>query len=790
MPRPTTTAGAPAGIASGRRLLRRLAPLGLALLAAAPLRAQVWQIPATPVRAQPTAANANFFPICVWYSGGKSRAPMISRDPGAERAAWRRELQTIRATGFNCVKTWVDWSTAEPRPGQFDLAGLKQLLALAQQTGLRVMVQIYADSAPQWVGEKYPDARFTTATGVRIRSQAAPGYPLDAPGVRAAELGFYRAVARVAGASPAFFGYDLWSEPHLVNWVWFNDLPHVQFGYSAATQAHFRRWLEQKYGGSLARLNQAWYRTYTAWSQVEAPRFGTILSYTDFLDWQDFISDDLALDLRAMAEAVHQADPAHVTSSHSDIPGVLNSPLSGYGNPDDWKMAAQVDYYGASFYPKHASARFGGWKPAFRAFAYAGAYAASYGRGFYVGELQAGQGATGLKVNVPVTAGDIRDWTWSLIAHGAKAICYYAWYPMNAGYESDGYGFIHLDGTLTRRARAGGAIARVVTRHARLLHQAQPAPAEIAILYNPLSYMSGGDTVGPGERIRQSMLGFYRALWQENIPVTMIHAHQVAEGGLLAQGRPAYRAIYLPYAITLSDADARAIAAYVKDGGIAIGEARLAWNNARGFANAPIPGGGLARVFGVKETGLLPGAKMTYTFLPSAPDGLAGLTLPSEQFAEVLAVHRGRVLARFANGTPAVVAARYGRGQTIFFASFLGLAAAQATGTDADRSIQALARWAGVTAPVQVRGTGGGDAGAVSARLLERGPRAGNDTVVVAVNRGTAGVFTLRVDRPAATAANWLAPGAAIALEHPSAGVTQFRLRLANGGVAVVHLAP
>ncbi|MGH9535390.1 MAG: beta-galactosidase [Terriglobales bacterium] len=771
--------------------MARACPLGSALAAsvlaaalAIPLVAQTWEIPTTPLRAEQTPANRDFFPVAVWYSGGKSRAPMVSRHPRRERQAWLRDLRTIRTTGFNTVKTWVDWSTAEPRPGQFDLTSLRQLLALAHQVGLRVIVQVYADSAPAWVGRQNPTARFTTATGVQIHSQAAPGYPMDAPGVRRAELGFYQAVARVAAASPAFYGYDLWSEPHLVNWVWFNDLPHVQFGFNPYTQARFRRWLEKKYGGSLERLNAAWYRTYTAWGQVQAPRFGTILSYTDFLDWQDFLSDDLAFQLRAMAAAVHEVDPTHLTSSHSDIPGVLNTPLSGYVNPDDWKMAPQVDYYGASFYPKHASARFGGWKPAFRAFGYDGAYAASGGRGFYVGELQAGQGATGLRVNVPVTAADIRDWTWSLIAHGAKAICYYAWYPMNAGYESDGYGFIRLDGTLTRRARAGGAIARVVTRHATLLHQAQPAPAQIAILYNPLSYLSGGDTVGPGRRVRDSMLGFYRALWRENIPVTFIHAHQVALGGLSR-----YRAVYLPYAITLSNADATAIRRYVRHGGVAIGEARLAWNNARGFANAAIPGGGLAQVFGVEEEALIPGAKSAYTFLPTAPDGLAGLWLPAAEFQEDLKVTRGQVLARFADGQPAVVASGYGRGKTLFIGSFLGLAAEQSTAPDADRAIQAMARWAGISAPVRVTGAGASPAarGAsqVEARLLERG----GTTILVAINRGAAGQFRFAVRRPAARGVNWLAQDVPVAVRS-AGGESELNLRLAHEGVAVICLQP
>src|SRR5579875_3752837 len=132
----------------------------------------------------------------------------------------------------------------------------------------------------------------------------------------------------------------------------------------------------KKYG-TLDALNASWYRTFTAWNLVDPPRFGTILSYADFLDWKAFISDKLAEDLRAKEEAVHEADQTRLTTSHSDIPSVLASPLDDYGMPDDWKMSAQVDYYGASIYPKHASAQLGGWPPAFRAFAFDGEYSAS-----------------------------------------------------------------------------------------------------------------------------------------------------------------------------------------------------------------------------------------------------------------------------------------------------------------------------------------------------------------------------------------------------------------------------
>ena len=75
------------------------------------------------------------------------------------------------------------------------------------------------------------------------------------------------------------------------------------------------------------------------------------------------------------------------------------------------------------------------------------------GRGFYVGELQAGYGVHGTVVGSPVTSSDLEMWTWGMVSRGARAINYYAFYPMNAGYESGGYGMISLDGSLTERSR-------------------------------------------------------------------------------------------------------------------------------------------------------------------------------------------------------------------------------------------------------------------------------------------------------------------------------------------------
>ena len=70
------------------------------------------------------------------------------------------------------------------------------------------------------------------------------------------------------------------------------------------------------------------------------------------------------------------------------------SPLSGFGNPDDWWMTRSVDHYGTSIYPKHAAAATP-WSPVRLTSALDGIRSAARDRGWWIGELQAGTGCDG-----------------------------------------------------------------------------------------------------------------------------------------------------------------------------------------------------------------------------------------------------------------------------------------------------------------------------------------------------------------------------------------------------------
>lgn len=678
-----------------------------------------------PARHAPQRSAEPFVPVGVWYGGGTSRAPMVSRNAAPERDAWRRDLQAIKSLGFNSIKTWVDWASTEPVRGQYRLDALEQVLSLADDVGLRVIIQIYTDAAPEWLGKRYPDSSFVTDQGARIGSQASPGYCLDHTGVRADMTAFIGAVSTAAARHASFYAVDVWSEPHIVNWVWFNT--PVEFCYCPYTQARFREWLKLRYR-TLAALNAAWYRTFASWDEVEAPRFGTILSYTDFIDWKTFVAAKLQEDLKLKADA-SAARGARAVSSHSDAPAIMLSPLSGYGNPDDWWMSQVVDHYGTSIYPKHASAATP-WSAVRLASALDGIRSAARDKGWWIGELQAGQGATGVRVATPVTGADLRFWGWAAISRGARAISYYAWYPMNSGYESNGYGMIELDGRITDRARIAGEFAGVVARNGGLFGPLRPHPSRVAILYNRLSYMAGGNTVAPGLVVRNSMLGIYRALFEQNIQVDFIHPDEVIAGRASD-----YAVVYLSYPVMLQRPVGDALKAYVKGGGTLISEARPAWNDERGLANLRIPGAGLDEVFGVRERELRSGDAITFAAerdLEGELAPLAGRPFNGTAFAEHLEPTNAatRVLARFPEATrdAAVTLSRYGEGRAILIGTFPSAAFEQ----DPDKMratgelLQRLVAFAGVTPEVRIDGA----PGQVEARFLE----SASAIVLVALN--------------------------------------------------------
>ena len=586
---------------------------------------------------------------------------MLERITRDSPRLWKDDLIKIKSLGFNTVRTWVEWNVGEPREGEYHLENLDLLLRLANEVGLKVIVQVYVDSAPEWVGQKYADGHYAAQDGQPIPSQAAPGYCFDHPGVRKAVLAFFQEVARHASSSPAFYAWDLWSEPAALNWARIGYKSEPMFCYCPSSMARFREWLKTKYG-SLDNLDEAWHRTFTDWKQVEPPRFGTILTYTNFMDWRVYYGYKFAEDLKLRNEAVKAVDPSHLTTSHAPNPSPLVRTLADpYDPTDDYLMKDSVDYFGTSFYPKLTSVD-RNWTLQRQVLAMDLTNSITGGRGFYVGELQSGYGVHGTIIGSPVTSSDFDMWTWGMVARGARAINFYAFYPMNAGYESGGYGLINLDGTLTERSVHAGEIAKRIQENSDLLLQSHPEPAEAAIIFNPLVPLLGGyDEQGSRTAIHQAVAGYHRMFFERNLPLDVLSSRELSQAVLQR-----YKLVIVPYALMMISDEADVLQQYVKDGGHMFVEARPGWVDDRGHAEPKIPGFGWDQMLGVGEKELIPGKEFTIKW--------GTQEFKSMTFLELFDATHGsaRAVAYSADGTPAAFENSFGKGKAMIIGSFVG----------------------------------------------------------------------------------------------------------------------
>jgi len=635
--------------------------------------------------AEVAESRPGFFPVAVWYSGGKARAPMLEQVNEDSARLWKEDLLKIEGLGFNTVRTWVEWNVGEPREGEYHLENLDLLLRLADEVGLKVIVQVYVDSAPEWVGVKYPEGRYAAQDGQPIPSQAAPGFCFDNKNVRKAVLGFFQEVARHAEKSKAFYGWDLWSEPAALNWARVGYKSEPMFCYCPASMERFREWLQKKYG-TLEKLNAAWHRTFTDWKQVEPPRYGTILTYTDFMDWRVYYGYKLAEDLKTRNDAVKAIDATHVTTSHAPNPSPLVRTLADpYDPTDDFLMKDSVDYFGTSFYPKLTAVEYN-WKLNRRVLAMDLTASMTGGRGFYVGELQSGFGVHGTTIGSEVTASDLELWTWGMVSRGARAINFYAFYPMNAGYESGGYGLIQLDGTLTERSRLAGETAKKIEANVDLLLRVKPKQAEAAIIFSPLVPLLGGyDEENSRNAMHRALAGYHRMFFERNLPVEVLSSRE-----LVGRNLQKYKLIVLPYPLMLTNDETAALKAYVEKGGHLFVEARPGWVNEDGHAEGTVPGFGWAEMFGVRESSINPGKEVRVKWGSEEFTGAS--------FAERFTVldEKARTVAKFADGTAAAYEHAYGKGSVMLLGTFAGQQnEAKPVGMHPLGGI--LAKWAGLT---------------------------------------------------------------------------------------------
>ena len=684
-----------------------------------------------------------------------------------------KDLARMKEVGFNTLAAHVDWYDIEVAPGEYDFRRLDKLMELVEKHGLKVLLWPWPELQPEWVAKVHANSQWEAADGYK------PGPACwDHPEVRTAIERFVTRVVERYRDRPSVLAWDLGAEAG----IWVTSLGPVDkpwdarlYCYCPHTVARYREWLQRKYG-TIQKLNEVWATYHRDWQDVEPVRVGSFERAQIFWqDWRQFMLWNTADFQRIKADAARKADPHHPITCH--FCGWGWSYL--YACTDEYQMGRHFDVLGLSFFPFWLERSFGKYEPLYGAMMFDGLKSAAGDKPMWIEELQGGPSIYGLNYRSRnPTPADIRLWNWQAVAHGISGIFYWNWRPETTGIEASGFGLVNYDGSLTDRARAAGQVCADFQKHAARLLESRPVQAQVAILHDPRAFLQAAGEQNSG-LYTNSVRGAYRAFYRATIPVDFITPEHILSGDL---GR--YKVVYLPFAYMLTREEGAKLAEFVRQGGWLAGALWCGLKDERTFVYETVPGAGLDEGFHCREMEVNPHAGGALKLVEEFVSLPAGAELPVHRYQEKLQVlEGGRVVAKFADGSPGLITGEYGRGRTLYVGTLLFHHYDSSHAPHIGRLLTGFARAAGVREAVRIDYQP--PEAWLEARVLE-----GRDgrRLLIAMNHGT-GVATMKARLDGQPAVSDLLTGQQLPAAADDGGTT-IELNLPALDVRVLSIEP
>jgi beta-galactosidase GanA len=509
-----------------------------------------------------------------------------------DRADWDRDMSVMRSLGFNTIRAWLVWGVLEPEEGKIDLESLSYFLDCAGKHGLRVIFLFHLHGTPEWAIRKHPEYWYTDERGNAFEPSARsntpsggwPGLCPDNPEVMDIEESFIGRIVSAFGGRHEVFAWEPINEPHM--WQDTSRSPSGIYCYCPATREAFRGWLKNKYG-SLEALGRAWGRRLDVWESVRPPtwKFG----FSDWADWRTFTAENVAALVKRRGDAIRRHGGKSVIA-HAWGGGSVGCPALGDMAFDDWKNAASTDIWGCSSFPSKVS------QLADVGLAMDSTRGAAAGREFWQSELGTGDYSGGLARGGNIDPRIFALHCWEALAHGTDGLLFWQFRKEAHGSEIGCYGLTDYGGELTKTGAEAGRIGAALAGNAALLHAAKAPDAEVAILFSYQSHMVTWAQYRKGEIYVNSINGYYRAFWNANIPVDILH-EEFLDSARLSK----YKLIILPFPVALAGGAGAALSEYVRKGGSIISDPCLCLFDPGKALSKAVPGQGLDTVFGAAE---------------------------------------------------------------------------------------------------------------------------------------------------------------------------------------------
>lgn len=599
---------------------------------------------------------------------------------------WERDYGVAREDGMNIFRHWFMWSAIEVAPGVYDWEEYDRQLDLAAQNGIKTIIAEMVQSMPDWALRKYPQAVQLTAEGRKMTlnmgvSTATGGFgkngggtlTLNCPEVREAAGNFLTALAERYRDHPAIYGYDIWNECNYAEDV----------DYSDYSKAAFRNWLKDKYR-SLKALAKAWYRySYAEWDDIQPPV--QMAAYPECLDWLRFKRDNFYEQMQWRIDTIRAVDKTNLIAAHG-ISGSI--PYMAKHGCDDWLAASKVELYGFTWIQARKGTE--PWKTWYGVDINRGA---ARGKPFWHAERQGGplwlqpqvigRDKEDGRVAEPE---DIRIWSMTSFAGGARGILNLRWRPLLDGPLFGAFGAYDMDGSRTPRSEMQSLMAKWANDPAQAdLWAARPIRGEIGILLIPETqdwdYLLNFDR--DEKPYRDAMWGAFRGFLDNSVQPDWVHIDDI----------DAYDILYFPYPIMFTAEQAARIKAWVEKGGTLIAEACPGYFGDRGHVGQVQPNMGLDTLFGVRQVDVefMPdiGDRIKFRFGDMAVDGGG--------YLQSYVLNGGNGRGDFSDGRLAVVENSFGRGRTLLIGTNPSVAYHQTDGKANGRFFAELLKWSGAT---------------------------------------------------------------------------------------------
>ncbi|WP_336078358.1 beta-galactosidase [Paenibacillus sp. 203] len=419
------------------------------------------------------------------------------------------DIRLMKLAKCNVMSVGIfSWVSLEPEEGVFTFEWLDRILDSFAENGIYAFLATPSGARPAWMSQKYPEVLRVEANRVRNLHGFRHNHCATSPVYREKVRIMNTKLAERYANHPAVIGWHISNE--------FGGDCHCDY-----CQEAFRAWVQDKYG-TLDKLNHAWWTTFwshtiTDWSQVESPApHGETQVHAMNLDWRRFVTDQTADFIKHEIMPLKAANPA--------IPVTTNL-MEFFEGLNYWKFADLLDVISWDSYPTWHDCEGDDSRQAAKvAMMHDIIRSIKGGKPWMLMEstpsLTNWQDVSKLKRPGMHLLSSLQA-----VAHGSDTVQYFQW-RKSRGSSEKLHGAV-VDHVGHEHTRVFGDVTHVGNALEKLEEViGTSVPAEAAVIFDWENRWGINDSQGPrnkGVKYEETAEAHYLALWEQGVPVDVIH---------------------------------------------------------------------------------------------------------------------------------------------------------------------------------------------------------------------------------------------------------------------------